>query len=257
MKEASRKEASWMVAWLMAAAGIGLSAQHVTRPADLADGARVYRSTCALCHGLDGTKVAGVSLGSGQFRHASSDDDLVRIIRDGISGTAMPSGTFSDEEAANLVAYLHAMLTPAASVSTSSDVERGRALFEGKGRCLTCHKVGRAGGTSGPDLSGIGRLRKADDLTRSIVDPNAEVLFSYRTFRGTTRRGSTITGKVLGEDAFTVQIADSEGRLVSLTKSDLRRYEFLSESAMPSYRDTLAPDELSDLVAYLVSLRIF
>ena len=246
-----------IVAWLLAAAGATLEAQHVTRPVDLTEGARIYRSTCALCHGLDGTRVAGVSLGSGQFRRASSDDDLIRIIREGIPGTAMPSGTFSDDEAATLVAYLRAMPTLVATVSASSDVARGRALFEGKGRCLTCHKVGSVGATSGPDLSGIGRLRRADELALSIVDPDAEVLYTYRTFRGTTGEGATITGRVLNEDAFTVQIAAEDGRLISLTKSDLRRYEFLKQSPMPSYRNTLTPDELSDLVAYLVSLRIF
>ena len=249
--------ASTIVVCLLAAAGAPLAAQHVTRPVDLAEGARIYRSTCVLCHGLDGSRVAGVSLGSGQFRRASSDDDLVRIIRDGIPGTAMPSGTFSDDEAASLIAYLRAMPTLAATVSTSTDAARGRAVVEGKGQCLTCHRVGRVGATSGPDLNGIGRLRHADELALSIVDPDAEVLYAYRTFRGTTREGATITGRVLNEDAFTVQIAAEDGRLISLTKSDLRRHEFLKQSPMPSYRNTLTPEELSDVVAYLVSLRIF
>jgi putative heme-binding domain-containing protein len=237
----------------------GAEPQHLTRPPDLTEGARIYRSTCAICHGLDGTRVSGVSLGSGQFRRASTDDNLVRVIRQGIPGTAMPSGTFSDDEAASLVAYLRAMSTIAesASLSASSDVKRGQALVEGKGQCLTCHVIGRAGKRLGPDLSGIGRLRKADELALSIVDPDAEVLYSYRTFRGTRNDGSSITGRVLNEDAFTVQIADGEGQLVSLTKSDLRKYEFLKKSSMPSYRNTLTPDELSDVVAYLVSLRIF
>jgi putative heme-binding domain-containing protein len=254
-----RLASSAIIVSLLAVAASAVAAQHLTRPADLTEGARIYRSTCALCHGLDGTKVSGVSLGSGQFRRASTDDDLVRIIRQGIPGTAMPSGTFSDEEAASLAAYLHAMSTIAgsASLSASSDVKRGQALVEGKGQCLTCHTIGRVGKKSGPDLSGIGRLRKADELALSIVDPGAEVLYSYRTFVGTMRGGSTITGRVLNEDAFTVQVVDGEGQLTSLTKSDLRHYEFLRRSPMPSYKNMLTPDELSDVVAYLVSLRIF
>jgi putative heme-binding domain-containing protein len=253
------KPASSIVALLLTIAGTVTGAQHLTRPADLDEGARIYRSSCALCHGLDGTRVSGVALGSGQFRRASSDDDLASIIRAGIPGTAMPSGTFSDSEATNLVAYLRAMSTLSASVpvSASSDVKRGQALVEGKGQCLTCHKIGPGPNKSGPDLSGIGRLRKADELALSLVEPEAEILYSYRTFRGTTRSGSTVTGRVLGEDAFTVQIVDSSEQLVSLTKSDLRQYEFPKQSAMPSYRKTLTPDELSDVVAYLVSLRIF
>jgi len=253
------KAASRIVACLLVLAGTAAAAQHLTRPADLDEGARMYRSSCALCHGLDGTRVPSVSLGSGQFRRASSDDDLVRLIRSGIPGTAMPSNTLSDDEAANLVAYLRAMptLSASVSVSASSDVKRGQALVEGKGQCLTCHKIGPGGNKSGPDLSGIGRLRKADELALSLVEPDAEILHSYRTFRGTTRSGSAIIGRVLNEDVFTVQIVDGNGQLLSLTKSDLRQYEFLKQSPMPSYRKTFTPGELSDVVAYLVSLRIF
>src|SRR5215475_11452418 len=109
-----------IIVGLLAAGAAGAAAQHLTRPADLTEGARIYRSTCALCHGLDGTRVSSVSLGSGQFRRAQTDEDLVRIIRQGISGTAMPSGTFSDDEAASLVAYLRAMSTIAGSASLSA-----------------------------------------------------------------------------------------------------------------------------------------
>jgi len=253
------KTASRLVACLLMIAGTAAAAQHLTRPADLDEGARLYRSGCVLCHGLDGTRVSGVSLGSGQFRRASSDDDLLRIIRGGIPGTAMPSGTFSDGEAANLVAYLRAMSTLSANVplSASSDVKRGQALVEGKGECLTCHTIGSVGKKSAPDLTGIGRLRKADELALSLIEPDAEVLYAFRTFRGTTRSGTTFTGRVLNEDVFTIQVVDSDGRLVSLTKSDLRTYEFLKQSPMPSYKSRLTPDELSDVVAYLVSLTIF
>jgi putative heme-binding domain-containing protein len=253
------KPTTILVACLLMLAGAAAAAQHLTRPPDRDEGARIYRSSCALCHGLDGTRISGVNLGSGQFRRASSDDDLIRIIRMGIPGTAMPSNMFSDEDAGNLVAYLRAMASLSASVPTSasSDVKRGQALVEGKGQCLTCHKIGKGGDRSGPDLTGIGRLRKADEIVLSLVEPDAEVLYSYRTFRGTTQSGSRFTGRVLNEDAFTVQIIDASGQLVSLTKADLRQYEFLKQSPMPSYKRTLSSDELSDVVAYLVSLKVF
>jgi putative heme-binding domain-containing protein len=241
-----------MMGLLCLPAGTVLPAQHVTRPPDVTDGARIFRSTCALCHGLDGRKIRGVSLGSGQFSHASSDADLTRIIKEGIPNTGMPSNKFSDQEAANIVAYLRTMRS--ATNSDSGVAGRGRALFEGKGQCLTCHQVNNVGGKSGPELTGIGDLRKADEIEISIVEPDAEVLFSYRTFQGKTRTGSEITGRVLNEDVFTVQIVDDKGRLTSLVKSDLRSYQFLKQSPMPSYRDKLTREELADLVAYLSSL---
>ena len=36
------------------------------------------------------------------------------------------------------------------------NASRGRAVFEGQGRCLECHRVGATGSRSGPDLSDVG-----------------------------------------------------------------------------------------------------
>jgi putative heme-binding domain-containing protein len=248
-----------MAVWLFTTVGTVLPAQHTVRPPDATEGEGIYKSTCALCHGLEGRSVPGTDLGSGQFHRASSDDDLVRIIREGIPDTAMAPHKLSEGEAANIVAYLHAMQASPEPASLSGEVARGKALFEGKGDCLTCHRVRGAGGSvgpglRGPNLSGVGRIRKPSELARSIVEPNAEVLFSYRTFRGTSQDGATVSGRVLNEDTFSVQIVDGDGDLISLLKSDLRQYEFLNQSPMPSYRDKLTPQELADIVAYLGSL---
>ena len=67
--------------------------------------------------------------------------------------------------------------------------------------------------------------------------------------------GTTITGHLLNQDTFTIQLLDNKERLLSLSKAQLRGYSFVKESPMPSYRDRLAPGEITDLVAYLVSLK--
>jgi mono/diheme cytochrome c family protein len=43
--------------------------------------------------------------------------------------------------------------------------------------------------------------------------------------------------------------------MVSLEKSNLKEYAFTNKSPMPSFRGKLSPQELSDLVSYLVSLK--
>jgi putative heme-binding domain-containing protein len=107
----------------------------------------------------------------------------------------------------------------------------------------------------GPDLTNIGARRKRDDIERSIIDPNAEILPENRYITVVTRNGATITGRILNEDTFSIQLIDSKEKLVSLQKADLSKFEFLKNSPMPSYRDKLSGDELSDLVGYLVSLK--
>jgi putative heme-binding domain-containing protein len=111
------------------------------------------------------------------------------------------------------------------------------------------------GSRVGPDLTDIGARRKPADIERSIVDPNAEVLPENRYVRVVTRDGITLTGRLLNEDTYSLQLIDSKEKLVSLQKADLRLFEFMKNSPMSSYRDKLSGDELSELVGYLASLK--
>jgi len=73
-------------------------------------------------------------------------------------------------------------------------------------------------------------------------------------FRAVLKDGSIITGRLLNLDQFTVQLFDSKERLLTLQRPDLREFSAI-KSSMPSYRDKLTAQELSDLLAYLVSLK--
>lgn len=222
---------------------------------DIATGKQLYGVNCTNCHGPNGDSVSGIDLGHGHFRNASTDDDLANIIEHGIRDTPMPPANLSDEQAHQIVAYLRSM---AASFETSTasqaDVSKGRMIFETQG-CFDCHRVHDRGSRVGPDLTSIGARRQPEDIERSIVEPNAEILPENRYVRAITRDGTTITGRILNEDSYSLQLIDSHEKLVSLQKSDLQSFEFLKSSPMPSYRDKLSAAELSDLVGYLVSLK--
>lgn len=215
-------------------------------------GAAMFRQSCANCHGEKGNMIAGVDLGSGKFRHASSDEDLVKIILNGIPGTGMPPNTMTNAQAAGIVAYLRSMAPP--SGAASGDLANGKSLFASKG-CEGCHRILGTGSRVGPDLSEIGSFRKAADIAESITDPDASIEADNRTFHATTKAGAQITGRVIDEDGFGMRIIDSKGQLEALNKADLRDYSFSAKSGMPSFKDRLSPKELSDLVAYLSSLK--
>jgi mono/diheme cytochrome c family protein len=51
---------------------------------DVENGFRLYGANCTTCHGDNGDGVPGIDLRRGQFRRASSDVDLTRIIANGI-----------------------------------------------------------------------------------------------------------------------------------------------------------------------------
>jgi putative heme-binding domain-containing protein len=223
--------------------------------ADLQNGATVYAAQCTQCHGPTGDQVSGVDLRSGRFRNASSDDDLRRIVTQGIPGTSMPGRRLDSAEVTGIIAYIRNMRDFNAASVAPGDQDRGRALFEGKGRCSTCHQVNGSGSHVGPDLSDIGSSRPAGILQQSLVDPVSTMMPINRPVHIVTRDGKAITGRRVNEDTYTVQLVDDQERLLSLSKADFREYTILKSSPMPSYRDTLNAQEMADLVAYLVSLK--
>jgi putative heme-binding domain-containing protein len=245
------------IAVLLLCASPLLAQEHGVTPADIQRGGQVYLFNCANCHGPDGDSVSGVNLASGQFRKARTDQDLIDIVRKGIPGTPMPPGNYTEEQATIIVAYLHSMATSSrtARATNPGDPSRGRTLFEGKGQCLSCHRVAGSGAFAGPDLTEIGATRRRADLETSLLDPNAEIRQENRTLRATGRDGKAITGTLLNQDTYSLQILDATGKLVSLPKASLRDFEIMTTSPMPSYKDKLTPQELADVVSYLGTLR--
>jgi putative heme-binding domain-containing protein len=232
-----------------------LFCQHSFTPIDVEDGGRLYRANCTICHGAEGNQVAGIDLGHNKFRRAKDDDDIAAIIRTGIPGTAMPPNNFSDFQSLTIVAYLRSIAAATATTIAGGDSSRGKLIYDGKGACASCHRIRGVGSRNGPDLSDIGNRRLAGELERALVETDAEGPEQNRHFRGVTNDGATITGTLLNEDKYSVQILDSNDRLVSIRRANLRESSIIGKALMPSYRDKLSAKELADLISYLVSLK--
>jgi len=241
---------------LITAALIGarVAAQHGYTQAQVDNGGRLYQASCATCHGAKGDTVRGAALMSGKFSRATSDEELVRIILGGIPGTAMPPNPYTESEAGMIVAYLRSV-GGAGGLATTGDPARGKAAFDGRGRCQSCHGAGGSGSRTAPSLADVGAVRTPAEIERSIVDPSAELHPDFRVVRAVTKSGETITGRLLNQDSFSIQLLDSNERLRGLQKSDLRESAILSTSPMPSAKGTLSAAEVADLVAYLSTLR--
>lgn len=231
------------------------SAQRFHVPGETEQGEILYQANCVTCHGLEGDQVSGTDLAHGQFRRASSDDDLIRIIRTGIPGTAMPANNLSDTQAAAIVRYLRSLAATEPLTSIPGDAARGQALVEGKGACLSCHRIAVQGSRVGPDLTDVGRFRRRIELERALMDPGAVVRPENRRYRVVTRDGATIAGRLLNHDTLAVLLMDDKEQLRSFDKTALRSYAFVLESPMPSYRDRFSAEELADVVRYLASLK--
>ncbi|MEP7310312.1 MAG: c-type cytochrome [Acidobacteriota bacterium] len=223
------------------------------RQEDIAVGNRVYGEQCNQCHGRDGDQISGVDLRRGLFRRAVTDEDLARVIGTG-TPAGMPPFKLQPSELTGIVAFIRAGFDITASVRVG-DAERGRALFEGKGACGTCHRVAGRGPRQAPDLSDIGIARPPASLERSLRDPSSAMLPINRPVRIVTKDGRTIRGRRLNEDTYTVQIVDEHEQLMSIAKSETQSIDVETRSPMPAYANRLTADEIADLVAYLLTLR--
>jgi putative heme-binding domain-containing protein len=221
--------------------------------ADIAYGLRVYTAQCLTCHGSQGDAIGGVNLRSGKFRNAVIDRDLERFIRAGSPAAGMPPQALNAAEMAGILAYLRNMNTLDVASVKMGDIARGKAIFEGKGDCARCHRVGPAGSRVGPNLSDVGSIRSAASLQRSLLDPNSQMMPINRPVRAVRKDGTTINGRRLNEDTYSVQLIDDRERLHSLLKADLREYTILPASTMPSYKDSLTAEDQADVLAYLLS----
>ena len=229
-------------------------AQHETA-ADLLDGERAFRASCANCHGPDGNLIPNIDLLKAQFRRPYTDDDLVRVIRTGIPNTAMPASPMTVEQAQKIVAYLRSSAAKAAGTAVVAGVaERGKTVYDGKGGCAACHRIDASGSRVGPDLTRVGQTRRAVELERALLDPAADVQPAHRFYRAVLRDGTIVTGRLLSHDTFTVQMIDMKENLRSFIKADLREHGFM-ETPMPSYKTRLTPQETADVVAYLLTLK--
>jgi cytochrome c oxidase cbb3-type subunit III len=220
---------------------------------EITAGSRVYSAQCQFCHGRDGDQVSGIDLRRGVFRQALDDAGLARVIRSGTQA-GMPPFTLADAELTGIIAFMRAAFDGTASIVVG-DAARGKELFDGKGACASCHRVGPAGPLVAPPLNDIGLARTPAALERSIRDPSSAMLPINRPVRIAMRDGSIVSGRRLNEDTATVQIIDDSEQLRSIAKGDMRSMDVATASPMPAYAERLTEAEIGDLVGYLLTLR--
>ena len=247
-----------LVVLAVLAAAMLISAQtHSYTQSDIEAGQRLYRLNCIGCHGTDGNSVSGIDLGHSKFKRAVSDEDLVKVIVNGIPGTGMPPSSLSPSRVYMLISFLRNMsdLSGRKSIAAATgDVVRGKTLFESKGGCNGCHRISGQGGRSGPDLSDAGILFRPIEIEIALLEPDATYPVASPPFRVVLKGGEAVLGFLLNQDSYTVQFQDDKGNLHSYLRGDLLEAGPV-KSWMPSYRGKLDAQELADIIAYVGSQR--
>ena len=115
----------------------------------------------------------------------------------------------------------------------AGDASRGKTLVESNG-CFDCHRIGEQGSRLGPNLSDIGARRTPDRLQQALIAPDEEVLFGNRFVRFVTKDGATITGRLLNQDAISVQLITPKEELKTYLRANIREYAIVDKGLMPS-----------------------
>ena len=238
---------------------IQLPAQQANTPAgvdDALEGKRIFATSCAACHGLDGHGAErGPDIASKAEIRQLGDQDLSRIIQDGIAGTGMPSFSVLGLDGIQaVIRHLRSLQGQNSPEKLPGDPGRGKDLFFARAGCSHCHMVNGEGGFIASDLSRYAGTLTAKDIRSAIIDPNQNLDPRRRVLAVTTREGKTLTGVARNEDNFSLQMQGTDGAFHMFRKSELRSFEYQPRSLMPAdYGSRLSQQEIDDLVGYLMS----
>ena len=148
------------LAFLTFSAALFIAGPAAAKPGNADKGKEIYDKRCVWCHGADGDGAGAAKdrlnppprdFTSGNYKIKTSsfedmvpnDDDVFRMIRDGMPGTAMPGwgDLLAEQDMWNLVAYVKSFAKydqpPGKQAdfgkqiaSSPESIEKGRKLFE-------------------------------------------------------------------------------------------------------------------------------
>jgi cytochrome c oxidase cbb3-type subunit 3 len=255
-------------AWIVAALICTLAASHAQTTAPTAEkskqsnqaqaaGQRMFESSCAPCHGLNGKGGEHApDITTRPEIMGLSDSETLKVLREGKPQAGMPPfvrlgpGKLSD-----ILNYLRFLQGKDRTPTVVVNVEKGKEIFSGKGGCSECHMIHGLGGFLGPDLSDYGASHSADDIRSAIVSAEKRPGIRKGLAKVTTRDGRQISGLVRNEDNLSVQLQAKDGAFYSFEKSDLSELMFDSEPLMSDdFGSKLSKSELDQLVGYLLSV---
>ena len=207
----------------------------------------------------------GPDLTDNRWIHGSTDEDIARVINNGVPKTTMKKmgDALKPDQIRKLIAYIRSLARSSGREHVETLHRRRSAvraascssILKSKAQCAKCHSVGGEGGRIGPALDRIASRRAPEFIMESILQPSKEIAPEYEAVAVATKDGRVITGLRVNETNFSIQLHEENGRFHSLLKRDLDEVKVLKKSLMPeNLREVLTVKELHDLFAYLMTL---
>ena len=226
----------------------------IGNPDAIAAGAKLYATSCAACHGPDGSGGRGPNLVRRAAWHPLADEMIFSTIRNGVPGADMPSTKLPDDRTWDLVAFVHSLTGPARENNVPGDLAEGERIFWGaKAGCSNCHAVRGRGGLMGPDLSNIGGTEPLAVIRQDILEPDKDLSrLGKEGVAVVMKNGETIRGIARNRDNYSLQVVDRQGALHLVSMSDVKELTIFEHGPMPAnYGQRLSAAEMRDLLKYL------
>ncbi len=144
----------------------------------------------------------------------------------------------------------------ASKAHEQGNAARGVALFaSAKSACVSCHKIGKLGGSVGPEMTAIGKQRTAEQLIESVLWPNRLVEEKYRVIQILTSDQAVIRGYVVSEDQDNLVIADpATGKKQTIAIAEIEDRKQLPSLMPEGLVNAWSEEQIADLVSFLVDL---
>ena len=132
----------------------------------------------------------------------------------------------------------------------------GAAVFSSqKFACISCHRVGKQGGTIGPELTKIGSTQTADEIVESLLWPKRKVKPEFAAEMIATEVGTVHQGYVVKEDDDTVVLREAAScESLTLAKNDIAVRKPLGTLMPDGLTAAMSPIERRDVVRFLFEL---
>jgi cytochrome c oxidase cbb3-type subunit III len=223
-----------------------------------ARGKSFFGQSCGFCHGPDATGARGPDLvRSAMLAHDVNGNLIGEVIKNGRPDKGMPPIPATDDQIADVAAFLHARAKEALESSgvpsaypveklLTGNLEKGRAFFEGAGGCKSCH-------SPTGDLAGVAKKYSTIELESHMLYPD----FKPPTANVTLANGETISGVVSHIDDFSVSIrvGDKSGWNRSFARDSVKVELNDPATAHRELLPKLTQDDMHNLFAYINSLK--
>lgn len=132
----------------------------------------------------------------------------------------------------------------------------GKNLFAAT-MCLTCHRFAGDGGGIGPDITGAASRYTMRDLMENIIDPSKVISDQYGTEVIEKKDGASLIGRPIVEEndkLFVMTNPFAPNDHVAIDTKTIKSRKPAPISMMPpGLINSLNPDELLDLIAYIMA----